>query len=226
MQGPLGADDALYDADVHAQDRAIQEDQGAEGLVLSGSRHVEVSSEVGEKGRHMLLPHLFGMTNAVEEDEAASPLEVCLLRAVAVVAQAERLSDSVQQLRLSRLAVDHPRGCGRARDRFAWSSSALRPGLTPGDAAGATLGAWACPRSWRRCRWDARRTGRRAGPAPQDPAVRPDHAASPDSLVAATIRCGLRRQPKPRWRCQCLQRHLGPPQPRTPCARHPASLTG
>jgi hypothetical protein len=198
--------------------------------------------------------------DAMEEDEAADPLEVCLLRAVAVVAQTERLSDSVQQLRLSRLAVAHarglrgrrrtirirprswldrlfdapccllgprvvrhairgtrnieprdaigsgrqtasargrqhrrthprpPAGCGRARGRAAGSSSTLRPGLMSGHAAGATLGGWACPRSWRRGRREAGRAARRAGPAPQDPAVRPDHAAFPDRLIAAAIR--------------------------------------
>ena len=46
---------------------AYKKDQGAEGLVLSGSRHVEDSGEVGEKGRHLLLPHLFGVPDAMEE---------------------------------------------------------------------------------------------------------------------------------------------------------------
>jgi hypothetical protein len=76
-----------------------------------------------------------------DREKRASVLEVCLLRAVTVVAQTDRLSDLVQQLRLSRLAVDRIRMRSQVDRLFDAPCGppgpcSLRPGVTSPDTAG------------------------------------------------------------------------------------------
>jgi hypothetical protein len=84
------------------QDLSVQEEQGAQCLVLSGrgdpSVHGEGTEEAGDFGR----PHLGGVALVVEEDVAADPRDVGLLGATTVMSGAAGGADPIEQSWLGR----------------------------------------------------------------------------------------------------------------------------
>ncbi len=67
------------------EDFAVEKEDGAEGLVLSGGRDVPFGGEVDDVGADFVGAHLGGMFFMLEEDEAADPVEVGFFGAVGVV---------------------------------------------------------------------------------------------------------------------------------------------
>ena len=68
---------------------AVQEEDGAEGLVLGGGGDVPFGGEVDDIGTDLVGAHLGGMLFMVEEDVAADPIEVGFFGAVGVMLKAE-----------------------------------------------------------------------------------------------------------------------------------------
>jgi len=71
------------------EDVAVEEEDAAEGLVLSGCRHVFFEGEVGEVGVDFGDAHVFGMAFVVVEDVAARPFYVGVFCADGVVTRAK-----------------------------------------------------------------------------------------------------------------------------------------
>ena len=79
------------------EDVLVKEEQRTEGLVLGGGGDVAVKVEMGEKGGDFFFAHLVGMAFAVEEDEAANPIEVSVFCADAVTFDAKMPADAVEK---------------------------------------------------------------------------------------------------------------------------------
>ena len=96
------------------QQIVFQEEKGAQGLVLGRRRYVPVDRERGQESGDFGCAHLGRVAPAVEEDVPADPRDVGLLRAAAVVARPDRVTDAIQQARLgcrgSRWLTDDERG--------------------------------------------------------------------------------------------------------------------
>ncbi len=78
------------------EDFAVEEEDGAEGLILCGCGDVAFSGEVGEEGADFGCAHL-GVLFAMEEDVAANPVDVGFFGAVGVVFGAEGVGELVEQ---------------------------------------------------------------------------------------------------------------------------------
>jgi len=75
---------------------AIEEEKGAEGLVLGGGGDVFLDGQVGEKGFDLGSAHVGRVTHAVEVDIAFDLADVGLLGAIGVVFEADGIADLIQ----------------------------------------------------------------------------------------------------------------------------------
>ncbi len=123
--GELGrAADAFDAGDViqlPVEDLLVEEEQGGERLILSGSSDVCLDGEVAEELRDFFFPHLGGVAFLVEKDEAADPVGVGFFGADAVALDSEVPADAVEELG------------GRGGCRPWWSGGECSHG---GDASG------------------------------------------------------------------------------------------
>ena len=94
--GPHGL--ALDPCQRLSQDDLVEEEQGAEGLVLGGGGQVLLDRQMGQEGDDFGLGHLEGMPLAMEQDESLRPVDVGVLGADAVMQSPGGLADLVQQL--------------------------------------------------------------------------------------------------------------------------------
>jgi hypothetical protein len=85
--------------EIAVEDIAIQEEQGAEGLVLGGSGDVLVGGEVREEGFDLGRVHILRVPLVVEQDEAPDPVKVGLLGAQGIVLASEGLLDLAEERR-------------------------------------------------------------------------------------------------------------------------------
>ena len=85
--------------DLASQHRAIQEQDRCQRLILRRGGDAPPHREVREERHHLEASHRFGMALAVEQDEAADPVDVGVFGAAAQMAQARRRSDAVQKPR-------------------------------------------------------------------------------------------------------------------------------
>jgi len=110
--GFFGADEVGGDLDLFLKDLAVEEEDGAEGLVLGGGGYVLFDGEVGDEGLDLFGAHVFGVALVVEEDEALDPFLVGLFGAAGVVFGADGVADLVHEFA--------GWGCGRVHliDRF------------------------------------------------------------------------------------------------------------
>ena len=74
--GAPGAHGVERELDLLEENLAVEEEQGAEGLVLGGGGDVLVDGQVGEEGFDLEAAHGSGVALVVEEDEAADPAQV------------------------------------------------------------------------------------------------------------------------------------------------------
>lgn len=77
----------------------VKKEEGAEGLILGGGGDGAIDGEMTEEGGDLGFAHGAGMAFAVEEDEAANPIEIRLFGTDAVVFDAEVPADAVEELR-------------------------------------------------------------------------------------------------------------------------------
>jgi hypothetical protein len=73
MLGPLDPDDVVESRELDAKHFAIEEEQGAHGLVLGGGRDLVLNGERGQEGGDLRGAHLSRVALAVEEDVALDP---------------------------------------------------------------------------------------------------------------------------------------------------------
>jgi hypothetical protein len=95
--GFFGADEVGGEFDFLVENVAIQEDDGAEGLVLGGGGEAALGGEVGDEGLDFGDAHVFGMAFIVEEDVAANPVYVGLFGAVGVMLDANGVADLFEE---------------------------------------------------------------------------------------------------------------------------------
>jgi len=74
LLGPNG----IHGAQFHFKHLTVEEQQGAEGLVLGGGGDVLLHGQVGEKGLNFRDSHLLWVSLAVEQDVALDPVHVGL----------------------------------------------------------------------------------------------------------------------------------------------------
>jgi hypothetical protein len=98
-----GAHDAIQPREIDFQHPAIEKQQRAQGLVLSGARDLPLDRQRREEARHLGRSHLGGMALTMEQDESADPADVGLLGAAAHVASADGPADAIQETRCPRL---------------------------------------------------------------------------------------------------------------------------
>lgn len=91
----FGADDVGWEFDGLVEDVTVEEEDGAEGLVLCGGGDVLLGGEVGEEILNFCDAHLCGVAFVVVEDESFDPVFVGLFGAVGVVFEAQGVGDLV-----------------------------------------------------------------------------------------------------------------------------------
>jgi hypothetical protein len=80
-----------------AEDGAVQEEDGAEGLILGGRGDAFVDGQVGEERLDLLWAEVPGIAVFVEGQEAFEPEEVAAFRAKRVVFAAEDRASAIDQ---------------------------------------------------------------------------------------------------------------------------------
>jgi len=85
----FGAEYIRGEGNVYLQDVAIQEDDGAQCLVLSRSGDMPFYGEVGDESLYFLRAHVFWVALVVEEDVALDPILVCFFGAGGVIPQGD-----------------------------------------------------------------------------------------------------------------------------------------
>jgi len=115
----IGANDAVDAVERALQDVFVQEEQGAEGLVLRGRRDVAIDREIGEEFVDFRFGHLLRMAFVVEEDETPGPVVIGVFGANGVVANAAGLAEPVAAPVACRA---HSTGYDGERCIPAWSS--------------------------------------------------------------------------------------------------------
>jgi len=94
---PLGPDNIVEPRELDAEHFAIEEEQGAQGLVLGGGRDLVVDGERCQEGADFGGAHLGGVALAVKEDVTLNPMDVRLLGAPAIVAGADGIAHAVEK---------------------------------------------------------------------------------------------------------------------------------
>ncbi len=89
-----GEEDGL---DVLVQDVAVEEEDGAESLILGGSGDASFLGEVGKESLDFWCAHFAGVTFVMEEDEAFDPVDVGFFGAIGIVFEAQGFADLVKQ---------------------------------------------------------------------------------------------------------------------------------
>ena len=87
--GFFGADDIGREFDLFVEDMAVEEEDGAECLVLGGSGDVLFDSEMGKEVLYFSDAHVFRVAFMMKEDVAFDPILVGLFGAVGIVFEAE-----------------------------------------------------------------------------------------------------------------------------------------
>lgn len=95
--GAFSADGVEGEVEVDPEDLAVEEEDGAEGLVLGGGGDAPFDGEVGEEGFDLRRAHFAGVAFVVEEDEPFDPGDVGLFGADGIVFAADRISDLVEK---------------------------------------------------------------------------------------------------------------------------------
>src|SRR5262249_33674896 len=95
--GPLGPHNAFDPARLDLQYPLVEEKQGAECLVLRGGAAVRADRQVRQESVNLSRAHLGWMVHAMKADIADDPVDISLLSAATVVAQANGGADPVEE---------------------------------------------------------------------------------------------------------------------------------
>lgn len=92
-----GGLDAVEVSKFDTEDLAVEEEEGAEGLVLGGGGDVALNGEVCEEAPDVIGAEVARVAQVVEVDVAADPADVGLFGAVTVVAGAQGGAEGVEE---------------------------------------------------------------------------------------------------------------------------------
>jgi hypothetical protein len=95
--GPLGTHDAIEPGKIDLEHIAVQEQEGAEGLILRRRRHAPFHGQPSQEAGDLGSPQLDWVTLAVEDDVPPDPRNVALFGSPAVVACAQPLPDAIEE---------------------------------------------------------------------------------------------------------------------------------
>jgi len=95
--GGLGAGGLDGGVEGTVEDFAVEEEEGAESLILGGGGDVLIDGEMGEEGFDLGGAHVGGVLFAMKEDEALDPVDVGLFGAEGVVFEAEFVPHLIQE---------------------------------------------------------------------------------------------------------------------------------
>src|SRR5262245_24907984 len=96
----LHIDEVIEPRELLAKDLAVEKQERAQGLILRRCRHLAFDSQGIQEAGDFRSRHFGGMALAVEEEVAADPRNVGLLRPAAVVAGPNTLAHEVEEARL------------------------------------------------------------------------------------------------------------------------------
>src|SRR2546428_538613 len=97
--GALRSNQLGEPADILVEHLRVQEQQGAQRLVLRRGAHATLRGEMGEERADLGPSHLLRVALVMEQHEASYPTDVGLLGPATVVPQADGLSELVKQPR-------------------------------------------------------------------------------------------------------------------------------
>lgn len=78
------------------QNSPIEEEQGAEGLVLGGGGDMLVDGQVGQESLNFRAAHLFGVAFVMEEDVTFDPVEISGFGMERVMFEPEGFADLIE----------------------------------------------------------------------------------------------------------------------------------
>jgi hypothetical protein len=93
------AADLAHPGQLKAQHLLVQEQQGRQGLLVGGRRHLPLGRQPGQEGFDLGPRQLGRMAQAVVADEGAHPVHIGLFGAQAVVTVADLMAQLVEQAR-------------------------------------------------------------------------------------------------------------------------------
>jgi hypothetical protein len=96
----FGADNIVEPPDVPFKDVTVEKEQGIQGLILGRGADMSVNGQRREKLRHLLFAHVSRVTLSMEEGKALDPVNIGLFSPQAVMPQADRCTDLIEQLGL------------------------------------------------------------------------------------------------------------------------------
>ena len=76
---------------------AVEKQNGAEGLILSGSRDLALGGQVNQKSLNFGSAHLSRMALAVEENVALDPIQVGFFGTIGIMFQTQRITHLVEK---------------------------------------------------------------------------------------------------------------------------------
>ena len=113
------AGDVFHPRQVDGQHLAVQEQQGRQGLILGAGRHLALNCQLRQKALDLHAAQLARVALCVRKDESPDPPQIDLLRAKAVVIEAQTATNFVHQSRRTtrRTLPGYPRMIGGIRHR-------------------------------------------------------------------------------------------------------------
>lgn len=95
----LGADHFVESRQFHKQNVTVEKQQGRFRLILSRWGDIQIDGQMGEECGDFDRTHFGGMTFAMEQDEAARPINVGVLGSDRVVSYANLMAKLVEETR-------------------------------------------------------------------------------------------------------------------------------
>ena len=92
------APDFAHPRQLQAQRLRVEKEQGRQRLLMRGGGHVAIVGQPAQEGFDLRAAHLCGMANPVKAYECATPVDIGLLGAAAVVKQPDALAEPIQHL--------------------------------------------------------------------------------------------------------------------------------
>ena len=103
-------------SDLLFQDSLVEKEQRTESLVLGGRSDLTLSRQMGQEGAHLFLAQVARMPLSMEADESLDPIAIGVLRAEAIMLQAQPIVHLFEQLfRLARRSGLRYNPCGHER---------------------------------------------------------------------------------------------------------------
>ena len=144
MVGAPGALQALQIGHLQTEDAPVQEDEGAEGLVLRGGREPALHGEVVQEAGCLRWAHVPWVAASVETDERVDPVEIGFFSARRVVKAAdgglhglnEGHGDAPGRARVNALGGDEEVSTRAAEELRRWCRFFFEEGYHDGDGSG------------------------------------------------------------------------------------------